>query len=271
MNPASMTIQMTEPNVIPSSRICREAGTRPNRSVLAQPSAVVRTLLANREPNAMSAARIATTGSISARACLRSCRSRTASWHCGGVAAVMRLRAADGVPSCAPDNPAGHTIGLRQSHEEATDAAESLVRQARTPVRAHQGLLRGPRRERRRGRGASGADRQQGTGRARRDQGRQEEPSRDRDRLRAVERGAHRPRPRVERARGGGGGLLVRPDLGPLPSLDRPPGPEPVRVERPRRHRRGDREARASGPASPARRSGSIRRSSPRPPRPPPR
>ena len=66
---------------------------------------------------------------------------------------------------------------------------------------------------------------------------------RDRDRLRALERGAHRSRPRVERERGGGGGLLLCPDLRPLPSLDRSPGAEPVRVERPRRDRRGDREA----------------------------
>ena len=60
MNPASMTIQMTEPNVIPEQRIWRDAGTRPNRSVLAQPSAVVRTLLAKRDPKAMRAARNAT-------------------------------------------------------------------------------------------------------------------------------------------------------------------------------------------------------------------
>ena len=41
---------MTEPNVMPSSRIWRDAGTRPKSSVLAQPSAVVRTLLG--EPRA---------------------------------------------------------------------------------------------------------------------------------------------------------------------------------------------------------------------------
>ena len=60
--PATRTIQMTEPNVMPSSRIWRDAGTRPKRSVLAQPSAVVRTLLANRDPNATRAARMATRG-----------------------------------------------------------------------------------------------------------------------------------------------------------------------------------------------------------------
>ena len=58
--PATSTIQMTEPNVMPSSRIWRDAGTRPKSRVLAQPRAVVRTLLANRDPNATRAARMAT-------------------------------------------------------------------------------------------------------------------------------------------------------------------------------------------------------------------
>ena len=51
---------MTDPNVIPSRRICRDAGTRPKRSVLAQPRVVVRILLANLDPRATSAARMAT-------------------------------------------------------------------------------------------------------------------------------------------------------------------------------------------------------------------
>ena len=62
--PASSTIQMTEPNVIPSRRYWRLAGTRPNRSVLAQPSAVVRIFPTKRDPNANSAARMAMTVSV---------------------------------------------------------------------------------------------------------------------------------------------------------------------------------------------------------------
>ena len=66
---------------------------------------------------------------------------------------------------------------------------------------------------------------------------------------------------------GRGRRLRVRPHLRPLPPVDRPPGPEPVRLvassaASPRRPRRS-----RSGPASRARRSGSIRRSSPTPPR----
>ena len=40
-----------------------------------------------------------------------------------------------------------------------------------------------------------------------------------------------------------GGRVLVRGDLRPLPPLDRPPGPEPVRVGRARGDRAGDRDA----------------------------
>jgi hypothetical protein len=85
MNPATITIQMTDPNVIPSSRICRDAGTRPNRSVLAQPSAVVRTLLAKRDPKAMSAARIATATASRAVRCARA--NPDVRRHCGRLAA----------------------------------------------------------------------------------------------------------------------------------------------------------------------------------------
>ena len=63
---------MTEPNVIPRRRIWRDAGTRPNRSVLAQPSVVVRILLANLDPSAKRAARMATTRRVTcldSRAC----------------------------------------------------------------------------------------------------------------------------------------------------------------------------------------------------------
>ena len=59
MTPTTSTAQMTEPKVIASSATCREAGTRPNSSVVAQPRAVVRILVAKREPRAMSAARMA--------------------------------------------------------------------------------------------------------------------------------------------------------------------------------------------------------------------
>ena len=94
---------------------------------------------------------------------------------------------------------------------------------------------------------------------------------RDRDRLRALERGAQAARPRGERAGGRGGGLLVRADLRPLPSLDRSPGAEPVRVERARRRSPGrptklERRHRRDLPDDPA----STRRSSPRLPRPRP-
>ena len=58
--PATRTIQITEPNVMPSRMNWRDAGTRPKSSVLAQPSVVVTILSANREPSAKSAARIAT-------------------------------------------------------------------------------------------------------------------------------------------------------------------------------------------------------------------
>ena len=64
----SSTIQMTEPNVIPSRRYWRYAGTRPKSSVLAQPSAVVRILPTKRDPNANSAARIAMAASVPPRA-----------------------------------------------------------------------------------------------------------------------------------------------------------------------------------------------------------
>ena len=57
ITPMSSTIQMTDPNVIPRSRNCREAGTRPNRRVDAQPRVVIRIFPANLEPKAISAAR----------------------------------------------------------------------------------------------------------------------------------------------------------------------------------------------------------------------
>ena len=60
MSPTSITIQMTDPNVIPRSRIWRDAGTRPKRRVEAQPSVVVKTFPANLEPKAVNAARNAT-------------------------------------------------------------------------------------------------------------------------------------------------------------------------------------------------------------------
>ena len=63
--------------------------------------------------------------------------------------------------------------------------------------------------------------------------------------------------------------LRVRAHLRPLPPVDRPPGSESVRLERPRRDRQRDGPARRRHRASRARRCGSIRRSSPRPPRPP--
>ena len=60
MSPTSITIQMTDPNVTPRSRIWRDAGTRPKRRVEAQPSVVVKTFPANLEPKAVNAARNAT-------------------------------------------------------------------------------------------------------------------------------------------------------------------------------------------------------------------
>ena len=58
------TTQITEPKVMPSMRICRDAGTRPNSSVLAQPSAVVTILPAKRDPIANRAARNAIRASM---------------------------------------------------------------------------------------------------------------------------------------------------------------------------------------------------------------
>ena len=55
---------MTDPNVIPRSMYWRFAGTRPNSSVLAHPSAVVRTLPTKRDPNANNAARMAMAVSV---------------------------------------------------------------------------------------------------------------------------------------------------------------------------------------------------------------
>ena len=54
---------------------------------------------------------------------------------------------------------------------------------------------------------------------------------RDRHRLRAVQRGARPGRPRPERTRRRGGRLHVRPDLRPLPPLDRAAPAQPVRVD----------------------------------------
>src|SRR5687767_13274071 len=57
------------------------------------------------------------------------------------------------------------------SKEVTGDAAEGVERQARTAVRAHQGVLQRGRRLERRGRGARGPDGEQGARGARRDQG----------------------------------------------------------------------------------------------------
>ena len=58
--------------------------------------------------------------------------------------------------------------------------------------------------------------------------------------------------------------LRLRVDLRPLPPVGRRAGPLAVRVVDPRRHRRAHRAASTSASGSPARRSASIRRSSPR-------
>ena len=79
--PTSSTIQMTDPKVIPSSRYWRDAGTRPNSSVLAHPSAVVRILPTKRDPNANNAARMAMAASVRLRGCRRF--ARVPSWPYG--------------------------------------------------------------------------------------------------------------------------------------------------------------------------------------------
>src|SRR4051812_49327265 len=80
---------MTEPNVMPSSMIWRDPGTRPNSSVLAQPSAVVRTLVANLDPNATSAARNAMCSAFVASGFDRDVSAQT------GVAAISRRARGD--------------------------------------------------------------------------------------------------------------------------------------------------------------------------------
>src|SRR5437762_2525554 len=62
------------------------------------------------------------------------------------------------------------------------------------------------------------------------------------DRFLDLERGARPARDDPSRPTCGAGGLSVRSDLGPLPSMDRPAGPEPIRLVGHRRHR-GDDEA----------------------------
>ncbi len=57
--PIASAPQMTEPKVMSARTIWRSLGTRPNRSVEAQPSIVVRTLPANRPTNPRRPARIA--------------------------------------------------------------------------------------------------------------------------------------------------------------------------------------------------------------------
>ena len=81
-----------------------------------------------------------------------------------------------------------------------------------------------------------------------------------------LERGAPAARPRRTRSAGRGGRLRLRDALRPLPPLDRPPGPEPVRLVGPRGIAAAtDRITVGTGVTALS--SGSTRRSSPRPSR----
>src|SRR6476469_8475249 len=91
--PATSTIQMTEPKAIPSSRYWRDAGTRPNSSVVAQPIAVVRILPTKREPNANRPARIAMCAASGGDGRARVARThRAACVRVANVASPGRLR-----------------------------------------------------------------------------------------------------------------------------------------------------------------------------------